>query len=193
MKHDDDTPPSSGGGHYQSRLAGLIVTVLSTVFVLSLIWLLYNHTRTLQPLAESTFLPNDLFVGCTDRGCIELLVEQEIQRFRALRVESALMYRNEVQVATLIVGLAMTVLGAVLIFDRVKSEEDSILALENGQRAKLVMASTFPGLMLCALGALVLMMNVYATTSGKTPIQVQEGRVLSTFAQPLDGRLERAN
>lgn len=176
--------------HRQSRIAGLVVTVGSALFVFGLIALLFHHTNKLLPLAEASYMGEQSYHACTDSECREMLVEREIQRFRALRVETALLYRNEVHIATLIVGLSMAVLGAVLIFDRVRSatEEKAEWTREDGR--KLFFVTSFPGILLCAMGTAVLWKNIDGLKS-QIPISVYDARVLGNAATAAGWGAER--
>lgn len=188
-----DDPPNDGRlganppaniGHKESRIAGLFVTSLSAIFVFGLIILLFHHTNSIRPLAQGAYLTPDTFEVCESFECLELMVEREIQRFRAMRVETALLYRNEVQMATLIVSLAMTVLGAVLIFDRVRGDGSDRMLGERG-KMKIFIVTTFPGVLLCFLGTAALIFNIYAMTSGEIPIMVTDHPVLRQVVQDV--------
>lgn len=180
---DTQTNHPRSRGHRSSRKAGLIVTVVSACFVLGLIALLFHHSNQIKPTAQALLVPDAMISACDSVSCREALVEQEVQRFRAMRVESAMLYRNEVYVATIIVSLAMVVLGSVLIFDRVTSLQPGVAGLDNGQY-RAVLASTFPGLMLGVAGAAVLALNSFFVAYGNTGITVREGRVLKDTIKP---------
>lgn len=144
--------------HRLPRIAGLIVSVASAGFVFGLLAYLF-YSADLQNDHFATYSSQNIPETCADEFCRFAALEADIQQMRSARVGYALIYRFSLAAAAIIVSLATIVLGAVLVFDRVQSAADNVLVLES-EKYKATITSTWPGLVMVALGSFTLCISV---------------------------------
>lgn len=153
-------PPNSvpvQNGHRYSRQAGLVVCIMSAGFVGGIILLLFLQAW-LQHQALGRMVTPSAAAPVTDPY---YLLDQEALRLRASRASIAQLYRHFMGISGLIVSMMMVLLGAILIFDRVQSAEANSLSVALNSKGDFKASSTFPGMLLCVMGAATVALNLY--------------------------------
>ncbi len=145
-------------GHIYSRKAGYWVSIASALFVAGLIALLFYQVYLQNQQIPELMVTQD--EALSDRLPDTVRLELELQRYRASRAESALLFRHIGSVAGVVVSLTMVVLGSILVFDRVYAAGDGDLNLTDGGKLNLQAKSGFPGYLLTTLGAATLVANM---------------------------------
>ncbi len=166
MKEPQPTPPGAPAsaqdlaiqGHIYSRKAGYWVSIASALFVAGLIALLFYQVFLQNQQIPALMVTED--GALRDRLPDTVRLELELQRYRAARAESALLFRHIGSVAGVVVSLTMVVLGSILVFDRVYAAGDGDLKLTDGGKLNMSAKSGFPGYLLTTLGAATLVANM---------------------------------
>lgn len=144
----------SDSSHIYSKQAARYVSIASAWFVTLLVLYLFVSAG-LQHLHFAGYGANRLISECSTPDCQRLLLESDIQNMRSARVGYALIYRFSLSAAAIVVSLATIILGSVLVFDRVRSDNDNGAQIQASEM-KLMANSTFPGLIMVFFGSVTL-------------------------------------
>ncbi len=144
----------SESSHIYSKQAARYVFIASAGLVTLLVLYLFV-SAVLQHLHFAGYGTNRLISECSYPDCQRLLLESDIQNMRSARVGYALIYRFSLSAAAIVVSLVTIILGSVLMFDRVRSNNDNGAHIQASEM-KLMANSTFPGLIMVFFGSVTL-------------------------------------
>lgn len=112
-----------------SKRAGLIVCVTSAFFVGIILYILMQQIEMIEQTLPVSTLSGHKIV-CETEACslsyTKLLIESDVLKARYTAVQSSMSSRLMIFVSAEIVALILAVLGGVLIFDRVRSNEEGL-------------------------------------------------------------------
>ena len=165
-------PPTRPGDDPMSmtKRAGIIVTVLSTLFIIAVIGLVSMLVWKMESSFTSANVTESVWENCVGT-CSELeyaiLLEQDAQAMRNHRVRSALASRLLINAVAEVIALTLIALGAVLVFDRVESSREQSAGFWS-----FTFKSTFPGLIICGMGTVLTYMTVHISASPESRFTV---------------------
>ncbi|MDP5309028.1 hypothetical protein [Paracoccus spongiarum] len=157
-------------GHRYSRQAGLVVCIMSACFVGGIILLLFLQAW-LQHQELGRIATPTAAAPVTDPF---YLLDQEALRLRASRASISQLYRHFMGISGLIVSMMMVLLGAILIFDRVQSAEANKLIAALSGKGNVEATSSFPGMLLCVMGAATVALNLYFSGPQAAPFVTRD-------------------
>lgn len=173
-----------------SKRAAFAVTAASALFVLVLL-IQITVMGYIQSKPMNTEFVAPLITSCPqERHYCQLALELMVQEARNSRAGLALYYRFAISATAVVVSLATIVLGSVLVFDRVAKHNDQVPPARDeadtdtapatgGQGNSLAGAvgknhmtvdSAYPGVILCAMGAICLMGTLILSGPKAAPI-----------------------
>lgn len=199
----DATPTPATGHSRLSEEAGRFVTQGSVWFVIGLlfltifqIWLWYFDRAPI----DLSMLPED----CGQINCAIFALEAQVQEARSLRALDLIVSRHVIALVGMVIVLAFLVLGAVLIFNRIKSQQEGVIEVHIGETAKnqadengaalaatagrvangngpspgmFSVRSTFPGLLMCGCAVLSLWSVLYFSYRSYKTNFIRDGAV----------------
>lgn len=140
--------------------AAFLVMALASLTVGAIIALLAAHIWIVEGKYERNQLSDWGLSACQYEPCAQqarlLTLESEAQALRTDRIRTAQLSRLFVFIVAEVAGFALLVMGAVLVFDRVIARhQESVTASKNWSAR-----SEFPGLLMCFLGAMMIIWTV---------------------------------
>lgn len=139
--------------------AAFLVMALASLTVGAIIALLFAHIWVVEGKYERNRLSDWGISACQFEPCAQearvLTLESEAQALRTDRIRTAQMSRLFVFVVAEVAGFALLVMGAVLVFDRVIARQQDSIVYSNWSAR-----SEFPGLLMCFMGAVMVIWTV---------------------------------
>jgi len=133
---------------------------LASLTVGAIIALLAMHIWVVEGKYERNKLSDWGLSACQYEPCAQearlLTLESEAQALRTDRIRTAQLSRLFVFIVAEVAGFALLVMGSVLVFDRVIARQQESLVVATRWSAR----SEFPGLLMCFLGAIMVIWSV---------------------------------
>lgn len=154
---------ASSEGHTSSAglsgRAAFIVMALASITVGAIIFILALHIWVVEGKYERSMPIDWGLASCQDGPCFEeariLTLESEAQGLRTDRIRTAQLSRLFVFIVAEVAGFALLVMGSVLVFDRVIAREQENIVVHSWSAR-----SEFPGLLMCLIGAILVVWTV---------------------------------
>lgn len=153
-----------------SRRAGLWVCAMSVFFVIGMLLLTWWQV-SLWKADEG--VPSLNLADCKTSLCVQSVLEYELLSNRSNNTLDFLISRHVIAISAEIISLAFAVLGAVLIFDRIESNEKGEIG--TGEKGGwFSVSSTFPGVLVCAMGMIALIYSLWHAERSAYSLMVRD-------------------
>ena len=161
---------------FLSKVAAVAVTVLSVITIIVILSILYFQINRIHRIIDYSS-DSDILIECTNDDCRErqalLNLERRLFSQRTERIQGALSSRLTLNLVAELVALTLIVLGGVLVFDRAQSAGE-VVEVRRSAGWQLALATTFPGVILCALGTVTLGLAMYFPTKQGAELRITD-------------------
>ncbi|WP_209428436.1 hypothetical protein [Pararhodobacter sp. SW119] len=179
-----DVPPKHPEPpHIFGSLAGLMSVVLCTLFGFAVLYLVHQQ---LMRIDGTPTLPSDSFFSIQNAGVTQsqdqleiagrIALEADSQRLRTMRAQSLAGARLTIQIIAELISLVLVVLGAALVFSRIRAAERERFELARGGWS-VVLGFTFPGLLLCFLGTATIFWALNISVHPNVNVSTRDGAI----------------
>ncbi|MGB0854854.1 MAG: hypothetical protein ACPGVA_12360 [Pikeienuella sp.] len=179
-------PPVDNELAFMRDRASAFVMIAFTMIVLAIVYVLHLQIERMEARASTptfdravTLLDKQVIKPSDDNFEFQLraAIESDAQFLRSMRAQSGLSARLMVQVVAELVGLSLIVLGGTLIFARIRASAGAETATFEGVGLKVAVLTTYPGLILCVVGAAVCAWTLQITVNDNARITTNDGAI----------------